>query len=143
MIYSSLPKEFNPEFEVVSCYLEHDEEILLLHRHGHKSEGNKWGVPAGKIDKGENEFEAMVRETREETGQEISSDQFEYLSKVYVKYPDYHFVYYMFRVKLNERPLIVLSEGEHQDYKWVSPEAALSLELVRDLDACILMTYNN
>ncbi len=141
MIYKNTPEEFNPKFEVVSCYLEHDGKILLLHRHNHKSEGNKWGVPAGKIDEGENELTAMVREIKEETGQKIPVEQLEYLSKVYVKYPDYDFVYHMFRAKLNEQAAITLSEGEHKDYKWVAPLAALNLELVRDLNQCIEMYY--
>jgi len=141
MIYNNLPEEFNPKFEVVSCYLEHDGEILLLHRQDHKSEGNRWGVPAGKIDEGESEFEAMIREVREETGQEISLDQLEYLSKVYVKYPEYDFVYYMFRAKLNARPEVVLSIGEHKDYRWLSPQDALSLDLVGDLDNCLKISY--
>jgi 8-oxo-dGTP diphosphatase len=141
MIYNNLPEEFNPKFEVVSCYLEHNGEILLLHRQDHKSEGNRWGVPAGKIDEGENEFQAMVREVQEETGHEISSDQLEYLAKVYVKYPDYDFVYYMFRARLNDRPEVVLSVGEHKDYRWLSPQAALNLDLVGDLDNCLKMSY--
>src|SRR3989344_2825045 len=61
MIYKNLPKKFNPRFEIVSCYVEHNGKILLLHRHGHKSEGNRWGVPGGKIDGGESELGAMVR----------------------------------------------------------------------------------
>lgn len=73
MIYKNIPKRFNPRFEIVSCYVEYDGKILLLHRHAHKLEGNRWGVPAGKIASGESELDAMVREIEEETGQELSS----------------------------------------------------------------------
>ncbi len=141
MIYKTLPPDFNPKFEVVSCYMEHDGRILLLHRQDHKSEGDSWGVPAGKIDKGENELEAMIREIREETGQEAAADKIEHLSKVYVKYPDYDFVYHMFRWRLDKEPSINLSVGEHKDYRFVLPSKALELNLVRDLDACIEMYY--
>ena len=141
MVYKDLPEGFNPIFEVVSCYLEHNGEILLLHRQNHKTEGNKWGMPAGKIDEGESGLEAIVRETREETGQEISPAQFEYLFKVYIRYPDYDYIYHIFRARLNERPEIILSESEHQDYKWITPKDALSLDLVQATDECIIMSY--
>ena len=141
MIYKDIPENFNPKFDVVSCYFEHDGKILLLHRHDHKSEGDKWGVPAGKIDEGEGELEAMVREIKEETGQEVLAEQLEYLDKVYVRYPDYDFLYHMFRIIINKQPEVLLSVGEHKDYTWVSPKEALNLDLVRDLDSCIKMCY--
>jgi len=141
MIYKNVPKNFSPKFSVVSCYVEHNGKILLLHRHDHKSEGGKWGVPAGKIDQGENELAAMIREIKEETGQKISAEELEYLSKVYVKYPEYHFIYHMFRAKLDKKTDVTLSASEHKDYKWVAPQGALSLELVRDLDRCLKMFY--
>ena len=141
MIYKNLPKKFNPIFEVVSCYIENKGNILLLLRNKDKSEGNKWGTPAGKKEVGENIVDAMAREIKEETGQKLSPTHLEYLTKVYVKYPEYHFVYHMFRAKLDGVSEIILSESEHEAYKWVSPEDALGLELVRDLDRCIKMFY--
>lgn len=143
MIYKKLPKKFNPRFEIASCYMEHKGEILLLHRHENKSEGDKWGVPAGKLDKGEDEMIAVAREIKEETGQEINPSKLEYLSKVYVKYPKYHFVYHMFHTKLEEKPLITLSSSEHKNYKWLTPKKALKTNLVRDLDRCIKIYYGN
>lgn len=141
MIYKNRPKKFTPRFEIVSCYIECNGKILLLHRHENKSEGNRWGVPAGKIDLGENELEAMAREIKEETGQLISKLDLTYLDKVYVKYPEYHFVYHMFRTKLDKLPQVILSKNEHQDYDWVSPKDALTYPLVRELDRCIKMFY--
>jgi len=141
MIYKNAPKNFSPKFSVVSCYVEHEGEILLLHRHDHKSEGGRWGVPAGKIDQGENELEAIIREIKEETGQKVLAEELEYLSKVYVKYPEYHFIYHMFRVKLDKKADVILSTSEHKDYKWIAPQEALNLELVRELDRCLKMSY--
>ncbi|OGZ01438.1 MAG: hypothetical protein A2946_01035 [Candidatus Liptonbacteria bacterium RIFCSPLOWO2_01_FULL_53_13] len=143
MIYKNPPKKFSPRFEIVSCYVEHDGKILLLRRHGDKSEGNRWGVPAGKMDKGEDKLDAMIREIREETGQKISPSQLKYLTKVYVKYPEYHFVYHMFRTKLNERPQVEISAKEHKEYRWASPHDALKWNLVRELDRCIKMFYES
>lgn len=141
MIYNKLPKKFEPRAKIVSCYMEYGDKILLLLRHKSKYQGNRWGVPAGKIAKGENALRAMVREIKEETGQRVPPTQLEYLIKVYVKYPKFHFVYYMFRLKLDKLPRVSLSTKEHKRYKWVTPAKALQLELVRELDRCIKMFY--
>ena len=141
MIYNKLPKKFQPRFEVVSCYIEHNNKILLLHRHKNKSEGDKWGVPAGKIDSGESEMEAVIREIREETGQKFLSSELKYLTKVYVKYPEYHFIYHMFHIKIDKQPKVRLSTEEHKTYKWLLPNEVLKLNLVRELDRCIKMFY--
>ena len=139
MVHKTPPKNFKPRFEVVSCYMEFGEKLLFLHRHERKSQGGKWGVPAGKIDAGENELEAMIREAREETGIELVRDKLEYLEKVFVRYPDYDFVYHMFRVKLVGEPSVTLSAKEHQNFCWVTVPEALRMELVHDLDECIKM----
>ena len=54
MIFIDKPNDFNPKFKVASSFIEHKGKILLLHRQNHKPQGNTWGVPAGKVDNGEN-----------------------------------------------------------------------------------------
>lgn len=136
-----MPENFNASFETVSCFCEYDGKFLLLHRQDHKSEGNKWGVPAGKIDAGENALKAMVREIKEETGFNIPSQQLIYFNKVYVRYPDYDFVYYMFHTILNQQQKVKINHKEHKNFKWVSPESALKMDLVLDLDKCVKLFY--
>lgn len=141
MVCKTAPKNFKPKFEIVSCYVEYDGKILLLHRHKEKSQGEKWGVPAGKMEKGEGVAEAMVREVREETGIAIDSSKLEYLNKVFVRYPDYDFVYHMFRTKLSSGYPVKLSPKEHQNFCWLTPKEALKMNLVDDLGACIKLSY--
>jgi len=141
MIYKKRPQSFNSKFEVVSCFVEHNGEILLLYRQDHKSEGNTWGVPAGKVNEGEEILEAMVRELQEETGFQLPSSQLSYFDKVYVKYPNYDFIYHIYQINLDQRQKVAINHNEHKDFKWISPENALSTTLVRDLDACINLFY--
>ncbi len=143
MIYTVIPENFTPKFIVVSCYLEHDGKILMLHRLNHKSEGDTWGLPAGKMDDGEVESEAVIREVREETGHEIQQEKLEYLQRVYVKYPDYDFEFHMFRIKLENLPEITISQSEHKGYCWIEPEKATELRLVSGMKECIAMVYKN
>lgn len=142
MIYQEIPENFNPKFEVVSCYLEHDGNILLLHRNDTKPEGDTWGLPAGKLDNGEDIAIAMAREIFEETGYSAYLSELKYLDKVYVKYLDYSFIYHMFKINLESRPEIKISPEEHKNYKWVTPQEALNLNYIQDLDACIKLSYN-
>lgn len=141
MIYTTSPLNFRPRFNVVSCYVEHNGKILLLFRNSNKSEGNRWGVPAGKIHLGESEQEAMVREIKEETGLEILPEKLDYFNKVYVRYPDYDFVYHIFFLKLDSEPIIKINPREHKEHAWVMPQDALNMKLVPDLDGCIKMYY--
>ena len=142
MFYKTEPANFISRFEVVSCYIENDGEILILHRQDHKPEGNTWGLPAGKIDAGENELDAMVREIGEETGLKVEPEEFEYLEKLYVVYPTYQFIFHMFKVTLEEKPVIKISDGEHKAYKWLKPEEVLKLDLIPDFDECLKISYN-
>ena len=144
MLYLSEPADFTPNFEVVSLYVEHEGKILLLHRLPHKSQGGKWGVPAGKADVNEPPLAALTREVFEETGLRIDAKAVNFLQSVYAVHPEHAFVYHMYQIKLaGAQPGIILSESEHQDYRWVRPSDALDMELVDDLDTCIKMFYSS
>ncbi|MCF7831735.1 MAG: NUDIX hydrolase [Candidatus Pacebacteria bacterium] len=141
MIHKEKPENFNSKFDVVSCFVEHDGEILLLHRQDHKPQGNTWGVPAGKVDDGQEILETMIREIQEETGFMLPSSELSYFGKVFVRYPEYDFVYHMYHTELNQRQDVVISQQEHKDFKWISPKKALEMNLIQDLDACIRLFY--
>ncbi|MEK6970014.1 MAG: NUDIX hydrolase [Nanoarchaeota archaeon] len=141
MIYTEKPQEFYSKFDVVSCFVEHNGEILLLHRQDHKPQGNTWGVSAGKVDGGEQVLEAMVREIYEETGFKLVPSQLAYFGKLYVKYPKFDFIYHIFHTKLDKQPEVVIAPNEHKSFNWISPEKALEMSLIQDLDACIKLFY--
>ncbi len=141
MIFTEIPKDFNPAFEVVGCYMEHEGEILLLHRNNEKSEGGKWGVPGGKVDAGETLSGALVREILEETGIEVREAELSYLQPISVRHPRHDITYHIFSTKLAERPDVVLQPREHQAYAWSTPQNALKFPLVSDVDRCIKLLY--
>lgn len=136
-----MPQGFNPKFEVVSCFVEYNGEILLLHRQNHKPQGDTWGVPAGKIDVNEQISDAILREIKEETGFEIPSSKISYYGKVYVRYPTYDFVYHIFHTELSFKPIAQINLQEHKEFTWESPKNALNLPLIQDLDSCIKIFY--
>jgi 8-oxo-dGTP diphosphatase len=142
MIYKTKPRIFNPRFDVVSCFVEHQGKILLLHRQDHKPEGNTWCLPGGKADKGEELIDAMMREMKEEISIDIPKPIILYLGNVFVKYPTYDFVYHMFKAKIKETSGIKINDSEHKDLRWLSPNDALKMDLIQDVDLCIKMIYN-
>ena len=142
MIFHTRPKDFKPKLEVVSCFIEHKGKIILLHRQDHKLQGNTWCLPAGKIEKDEQPIQAIIREVKEETGIEIPSQQLAYLGKVYVRYPEFDFIFHIFQIQLSgNRPTIIVDAQEHKKSIWATPQAALKMELIPDQGACIKYIY--
>lgn len=142
MIYFNQPEVFNKKFEIVACFLERNGKFVLLHRQDHKSEGDTWGLPAGKVDQGEDKLDAMEREIREETGFIVGDDKPKLFKTLYVKYPDYDFVYNMYYLNIKDDFDVKIEINEHKDFTWVTPRAALEKNLIRDLDACIRLYYD-
>jgi len=137
---------FNPKFIVVGCFMEHKGDILMVKRHPSKPEGDTWAGPSGKVDAGETESEAIVREVSEETGLDINPENLIFIERSYVRFPTFDFMYIFFRYVLEseDKPKIILSESEHSAYRWMTPEDALALGngLMQDEDYCIKKAYN-
>ena len=53
---------------VVHAVVEREGALLLVRRAEHLSEGGKWGLPGGFLDRNETLAEGVLRELREETG---------------------------------------------------------------------------
>ena len=53
---------------VVHAVVERDGALLLVKRAAHLSEGGKWGLPGGFLDRDERLVDGVLRELREETG---------------------------------------------------------------------------
>ena len=137
MLFEKRPEDFTLKFSVVSCFCEYDGEILLLKRQKFKPQGDTWGVPAGKVDLDEKPIEALIREVREETNIEVDINQVDFFNTVYVKYTDLDFVYYIFHTKFNKKPEVKIRDKEHSKYIWASPQKALTMDLIEDLNKCI------
>ena len=52
----------------VHAIVERDGALLLVRRAPHLSEGGKWGLPGGFLDRDENLVQGVLRELQEETG---------------------------------------------------------------------------
>ncbi len=140
MLYIEKPKTFDPLFDVVSCFVENRGKILLLLRQDTKPQGNTWGVPAGKREKGESIVDALRRELKEETGMIVPGDALQFIQEVFVSYPEYDFCYHMYKLRAPSEE-IVIDPKSHKAFRWVKPTAAKGLPLIGDLEECINLCY--
>ena len=137
MIFESPPKDFNPKFEIVSCFLKNQNEFLLLQsNHAKKYHAGKWGVPAGKVNVGEALGDALAREVEEETGIKVIQKELIFFETVFVRHQGYDFAYNMFVINCSIRPKVKISP-EHINFVWISPKKSLKLDLIDDEGACI------
>lgn len=142
MIFLTEPEGFNNKFDIVSCLCERDGKILILLRQDYKPQGNMWGIPAGKVDNGEELLTALERELREETGMTPPKDKFEFVTKFYTRYPEYDFIFHIFKAKIDGSAEVTINPAEHKEYKWFTTQEVLNLSnSMEDLDKCIKYCY--
>lgn len=119
-VYESKPHDFCPTVEVAATYVNVNGKILILQLASAKSEAGCWGVPAGKLERGEKPISGARRELFEETGIDLTSENMlRPLGELYIRKPDVDYVYHLFGLNLDSQPTITLS-AEHCDFKWIS-----------------------
>ena len=64
-----------PEVPCVGAVVHDGQGRLLLVRRGHAPSAGLWSVPGGRVEPGESEAEAVVREVAEETGLAVRPDR--------------------------------------------------------------------
>lgn len=133
MIYERMPKWFTPQMEVVSCYLENNEEIVMLQKNIDGPYPGRWGPPAGKLKEDEMAIDGLIREVWEESGIELNPTEVTYIDHVFVRYPKkLQFVYHQFHAIFDQRPKITVNPNEHKAMTWIKPRRALDLSLMYD-----------
>jgi 8-oxo-dGTP pyrophosphatase MutT (NUDIX family) len=83
----------------------------------------------------------MRREIGEETGIITTELGLLHVSEMYVRYPEFDFIFHVFKLNFTEKPQTRVSLREHKEHRWVTPCEALNLELMRDEDAVIEYFY--
>lgn len=143
IVYLEEPEGFKLQAEVIGCFIEYKDKILLLHRQDRTTQGNLWGIPGGKLEPSETPIEAAIREVGEETGFDISKQSVTYLKKVYIKYPNFHYIYHMAKCSWRHPQDVKITFNEHKGFTWVTPEDALTMHLMLDEDTCIKLIYRD
>lgn len=133
MFLEKIPENFNP-LEVVGCCVYCNGEFLLLLRQDHKLGGNKWGEPAGKVEKGEEKDDAIIRELFEETGIKKNINELRFRGTFYFDGPYGDLIYHSYIIKLDKKPKVAIEKHAHKKYIWTTAEEAIKLDLLHDVD---------
>jgi 8-oxo-dGTP pyrophosphatase MutT (NUDIX family) len=96
-------------------YAKKTNRYLFLLRDKSKQQG-VWGIVGGKIDVGETVIQGLIREIREEIGQDYSDKKFIPLETF--TSDNEKFVYYTFVVTVEDEFVPILND-EHRGYCWV------------------------
>jgi len=102
-------------------------QVLMIRTH---KWSDKWGIPGGKIERGEGSEEALRREVREETHLEIEDIRFalvqDSIDSTEFERPA-HFILLNYVARATSREVSLNDEAEA--HQWLSPQDALKLDL--------------
>lgn len=120
-----------PPFQVVTCFLQKQNKILALQRARQDIQHNLWGIPGGKLDKGEDPILGLIREIEEETGSKLDPKIFLLLGKARSKTQcDGEYGLYLYHASVPENFSVNIDPREHHAYRWVTLNEFESMELL-------------
>lgn len=120
-----------PTIQVVTCFLQKGNKILVLQRAKKDIQHNLWGIPGGKLDEGENPIRGLSREIEEETGTRLDPQMFRLLGTACSNTPcDGKYGLYLFHALVPAHFSVRINPSEHYSFLWVSLAQFESLELL-------------
>lgn len=111
--------------EVVAAVIQENDKILCVQRNAAKYDyiSFKYEFPGGKVEEGESNLEALVREIAEELNLDIVVD--EHFLTVDHTYPDFRIIMHSFICHCLSNDLKL---HEHIDFKWLTRNELASLD---------------
>ena len=107
--------------EVSAGIIIHDSKFLCFQKGMAKYPylSHKWEFPGGKVEKGEDPKDTIIRELSEELEMDISHQKIEHLCDTEYDYPDFHLLMHSFLIFVND---IQFTLTEHISSRWCTVE---------------------
>ena len=106
---------------VIKVKKENGKWMIFATQRGYGEFKDGWEFPGGKVEVGETQEEALIREIKEEL--ELDITNLNYLTTVEYDYPSFHLIMHCFICEICGG---TLSLNAHNDAKWVSLEQLAS-----------------
>ncbi|MBV1904901.1 MAG: NUDIX hydrolase [Pseudomonadales bacterium] len=147
--FSKKKQEQDPPIPAATVVLLKDDdssnvEVLMLRKNSKIAFGGMWVFPGGRIDDADQSENgdtlatarnAAVRESHEEAGIDLSSEEFVWFAHWTPPHTTARrFSTWFFAAHVKQDHVINIDGGEITDHKWISPEAALAQHAAGDID---------
>lgn len=129
-VFHEPPSDFAPAVEIGAVYVTVGDQILFMQLAAGKKEAGAWGVPAGKLEAGEEPVNGAARELFEETGIQVGACQLTPCGKLFIRKPEVDYVYHLFSLPLAHFPEIALSQ-EHTTFRFFTFQETLAIPLMQ------------
>ena len=108
---------------VAAVIINDNKEVFCARRKDGGELAYKWEFPGGKIELGESNEEALVREIKEEFSTDIKVNDF--ITTVKHQYNTFHITMHAYYVNVIKGELIL---NEHTGFKWLQKDQLLELD---------------
>ena len=117
---------------VITAIITNKNKFLILKRSpSMEIHPNKWSFPGGKLEKGEDIYDCLSREIKEETGLEIQQE-LQYISDYTYERPNKDWTLGFCFLVTSESNHVKLS-SEFKDYKWITKSEFKNYDLIEGL----------
>jgi mutator protein MutT len=108
--------------EVVALALQRstDQKYLITRRGPGQSGEGEWEFPGGKVESGETQTQALVREIQEELSINLAEKKLRLLGDHIEHYPQKSVHIFLWKMMIDRDPQIILTE--HDQFQWLSKD---------------------
>ncbi len=129
-------RTFHPHVRGAGVFVRHEDRVLLV-RSTYQS---WWGIPGGRVDRGEEPRAAAARELHEETNLAVAPDALTPLGELHLDHNHIHDHVWFFELRCEREPIVRCDGIEIAELRWAREGELRALKLWPPLAAWIART---